>query len=71
MLKEKRNIIYLKKPVLIKEEKGIMKKRYVRLKTMNKKQLMKTMYARSQKILIDIQKYVYHGYLKIYKTTIL
>jgi hypothetical protein len=64
MLKEKRNIIYLKKPVLIKEEKGIMKKRYVRLKTMKKKQLMKTMYARSQKILIDIQKYVSHSYLK-------
>ena len=64
MLKEKRNIIYLKKPVLIKEENGIMKKRYVRLKTMKKKQLMKTMYARSQKILIDIQKYVSHGYLK-------
>jgi hypothetical protein len=34
------------------------------LKTMNKKQLMKTMYARSQKILIDIQKYVSHSYLK-------
>jgi hypothetical protein len=64
MLKEKRNIILLKKPFLIKEENGIMKKRYVRLKTMKKKQLMKTMYVRSQKILIDIQKYISHGYLK-------
>ncbi len=52
-------------PVLIMAENGMIKKRYLKFRTMTKKQLMKTMYARSQKILIDIQKYVNHGYLMI------
>jgi hypothetical protein len=64
MLDEERNIIYLKKHVLIMVENEMIRKRYVKLRTKTKKQLMKTMYARSQKILIDIQKYVNHGYLK-------
>ena len=64
MLKEERNIIYLEKACPNYGGEWNDKKRYVKLRTMKKKQLMKTMYARSQKILIDIQKYVNHGYLK-------
>jgi hypothetical protein len=50
--KKERIIICLKKFVLIMMEYGMKKKRYARLKMRKKKQLIKTMFARNQKILM-------------------
>jgi hypothetical protein len=51
--------------VKIMEENGMIPKKNVKLNTRKKGHIMKMMYVMTVMTLIDIQKFVSHGYLKI------